>query len=375
MNECANVVELLRSLVAIPSVNPAGSPGTDGIGEQRCAEHVAGLLRGLGAETELREVLPGRPNVVGRFAADRPGKPRLLLAPHTDTVSVAGMTVDPFGAEIREGKVWGRGSSDTKGTMAAMLWALSAERERLGTLDYEIWFAGLAGEEAGQQGAEALALEEKFDFVIAGEPTGLDIVHLHKGCTRLRLVARGKAAHAARPELGENAIYKIADAIDFLRAEVGPKLEACSHPILGHSTMSVGTIQGGSKVNIVPDFCEATVDIRSVPGAETATLIASLPELLRGRVAGLEVQATAAAPLNTDRDHDVIRRLEGLGSHCVGAPWFCDAAVFGRQGVPAIALGPGSIDQAHTEDEWISIADLERGAAFFQRFLRALAPR
>src|SRR3954468_21138373 len=152
MNMPASVVELLQALVRIPSVNPSGTPGTTEVGELRCAEYLLELLRGLGAEAELREVLPGRPNVVARFPSDRPGKPRLLFAPHTDTVSVAGMTIDPFGAELRDGKIWGRGACDTKGSMTAMLWGLRQAREQLPGLGWEIWFAGLAGEEAGQQG-------------------------------------------------------------------------------------------------------------------------------------------------------------------------------------------------------------------------------
>src|SRR5437763_8241966 len=124
MSAPTSVVELLQALVRIPSVNPAGTPGTAEVGERRCAEYLLEHLRGLGAHAALREVLPGRPNVVARFPSDRPGKPRLLFAPHTDTVSVAGMTIDPFGADLADGKIWGRGACDTKGSMASMLWAL-----------------------------------------------------------------------------------------------------------------------------------------------------------------------------------------------------------------------------------------------------------
>jgi acetylornithine deacetylase/succinyl-diaminopimelate desuccinylase-like protein len=367
-----SVVELLQALVRIPSVNPSGTPGTAEVGEQRCAEFLLEHLRGLGAEAELRAVLPGRPNVVARFPSDRPGKPRLLFAPHTDTVSVAGMTIDPFGGEVRDGKLWGRGASDTKGSMASMLWALGEKRDSLATLGHEIWFAGLCGEEAGQQGAKALAAEERFDFVIAGEPTGLDIVHLHKGCTHLLLRAHGKAVHAARLELGENAIEKMMDALQWVRAELRPTLAACTHPVLGPSTVSIGTIDGGSKINIVPDLCEAAVDIRTVPGADCAAVLAGVAAQLGQRVPGLEVTLTQSPPLDTPREHPVIGVLESLGARCVGAPWFCDAAVFARQGVAAVAMGPGSIDQAHTKDEWIAIAELERGAEFFGRFLAAL---
>ena len=187
----SNVVELCQALVRIPSVNPVGKPGIDRTGEKECAEYQAAFFEALGAHVELREVLPGRPNIIARFPADRPGKPRLLLAPHTDTVSVAGMTIDPFGAELREGKLWGRGASDTKGPMAAMMWGLREARESIASLNHEIWFAGLVGEEAGQYGAHALAKEEHFDFVIAGEPTSLDVVYTHKGCTNLRLTTHG----------------------------------------------------------------------------------------------------------------------------------------------------------------------------------------
>src|SRR5262245_37677661 len=204
-----SVVELCQALVRIPSVNPHGDPGTQGTGEARIAAWLTDFLTKIGASAELRETVAGRPNVVAHWPGDRPGKPRLLLAPHTDTVSVTGMEIDPFGGDVREGKIWGRGASDTKGPMAAMLWPLKELASELHTLPYEIWFAGLAGEEAGQHGAKALAGEEDFDFVIAGEPTGLDVVHTHKGCTQLRLTAHGKASHSARPELGENAIYKM----------------------------------------------------------------------------------------------------------------------------------------------------------------------
>ena len=170
-------VALLGELTRIPSVNPEGEPGVDEPGEARLAGYLEKLLNDLGAEVWLREVLPGRPNVVARFPSDRAGKPRLLLAPHTDTVSVAGMTIDPFGGDVSEGKVWGRGASDTKGPMASMLCALSRLGEEIPKLGYEIWFAGLMGEESGQHGAKALASEENFDFVIAGEPTDLKTVH------------------------------------------------------------------------------------------------------------------------------------------------------------------------------------------------------
>ena len=374
MTEPQTVVELLQTLIRIPSVNPHGDPGTEHVGEQRMAEYLADFLRKCGAETEVRETsLPGRPNVVARWPSERPGKPRLLLAPHTDTVSVAGMTIDPFAAEIGDGRIWGRGSSDTKGPMAAMLWALRELRHELPKVGAEVWFAGLAGEEAGQHGAKALAAQESFDFVIAGEPTNLNVVHTHKGCTHLRLITHGHASHAARPELGENAIYKMADVVRLIRDGLARELSLNPDPILGACTISVGTIQGGSKTNIVPDRCEATVDIRTLPDQDSPEFLPHLRRRLLGVCPDLEIEVGQSQPLWTNPAHPLIAGLcAALGAKCVGAPWFCDAAIFAAGGTPAIALGPGSIAQAHTEDEWIEIAELERGVDFFTRFLAAL---
>lgn len=373
MNHPRSVVELLQTLIRIPSVNPHGDPGTDGTGEQRIAEWLLGFLRDCGADAEVRETShPSRPNIVARWPADREGNPKLLFAPHTDTVSVAGMTIDPFAAEVREGKVWGRGASDTKGPMAAMLWALRAMREKLPVLGVEVWFAGLAGEEAGQHGAKALAAQESFDFVIAGEPTGLDVVHTHKGCTHFKLTTHGHAAHAARPELGDNAIYKMADVVRYIRDTLARELSLARDPVLGPCTISVGTIRGGSKTNIVPDRCEATVDIRTLPEQDSPEFLPHLRRRLLGVCADLEIEVGQSQPLWTNPEHPLIAGLCKLGAKCVGAPWFCDAAVFAAAGTPAIALGPGSIAQAHTEDEWIEVAELERGAEFFRQFLAAL---
>jgi acetylornithine deacetylase/succinyl-diaminopimelate desuccinylase-like protein len=361
-------VALLGEFIRIPSVNPEGEPGVEEPGEARLAARLKTLLSGLGAEVSLREVLPGRPNVVAQFPTDRPGKPRLLLAPHTDTVSVVGMTIDPFSGELRDGKVWGRGASDTKGPMAAMLCALARCHDILPELGHEIWFAGLMGEESGQHGAKALAAEASFDFVIAGEPTDLKTVHAHKGSLWVTLTARGRAVHASAPERGENAIYAMTTAIESIRSQVIPEISKNEHPLLGRTTLSVGTIRGGSKTNIVPDHCEATIDIRLIPGEDPRRLI----DFIRKAAPGVEVVHLGSAPLFTDPDHPMIWKLSSHGATPVGAPWFCDAAVFAEKGMPAVALGPGSIAQAHTADEWISVQDLEAGAQFFEKFLRSL---
>ncbi len=372
MNSPRSVVELAQALVRIPSVNPHGDPGTDGVGEKRVAEWLVKFLRGIGAVVELREVLPDRPNVVARWPSDREGKPRVLFAPHTDTVSVEGMTIDPFGGELRDGKIWGRGASDTKGPMAAMLWALREMRDELPRLGHEIWFAGLMGEEASQHGSRALAAEERFDFVIVGEPTGLDVVHTHKGSAFLYLTTRGVAAHGARPDLGVNAIAKMLDVLAVVQTEIAADFAAQRDPVLGASTLSIGTIRGGSKTNIIPDLCEVSVDMRLVPAHYRPTIIDEFRARLQRVCPDLEVTSDPAPPLLTDPSHPLIAKLGECGAKPIGAPWFCDACFFAERGMPSVAVGPGSIAQAHTKDEWIATADLEKGVEFFEAFLKRL---
>jgi acetylornithine deacetylase/succinyl-diaminopimelate desuccinylase-like protein len=372
------VTDLLQALIRTPSVNPEGNPGTDGINEQACAELVGNFLRDSGATVELREVMPGRPNVIGTWPTDRPGKPILIFAPHTDTVSVAGMTIDPFSGEIRDGRVWGRGSSDTKGSMAAMLWALRSMREEIPSLSHEIVFVGLCSEEAGQYGVKAFVEERGADlrkrgaFAIAGEPTNLNAVIAHKGSLWLTLTTRGKAVHAAQPERGESAIYKMADLLHAIRDTIAPSLRASSHPLLGATTISAGTIRGGSKINIVPDLCRAEVDIRFLPGDDT--ILERVSAQLRAACPDVEIAHVFSHPMLTDREHPLVHTLEKCGAQCVGAPWFSDAAIFAQAGIPAIACGPGSINQAHTKDEFLAIEDLERGVEFFRDFLWRLSP-
>jgi len=376
MNKPQSALELLQSLVRIPSVNPQGNPGCDKTGEQACAEYIAEFLKECGAKVQLEEVMPGRPNVVGVWPSDKPGKPRLVFGPHTDTVSVAGMTIPPFDAEVREGKIWGRGSSDTKGPMASMLWALHECREQLPHLSHEIVFAGFMGEEAGQHGAKAFlakhgeSLRVLGSLVMAGEPTGLNAVVAHKGALWLSITTRGNAAHAAEPERGSNAIYKMADIIRALADDIGPALAFGRHPLLGHTTLSVGTINGGNKVNIVPDTCHIEVDIRFLPDDDK--LMDRLKRWLTSVCKDVEIEHSISMPMHTEETHPMIGALKECGSQVIGAPWFSDAAIFAHAGIPAIAIGPGSIAQAHTKDEWLDLDELERGVNFFSGLIGKL---
>lgn len=357
------VTRLLQELVRIPSVTPVGNPGTARTGEAELAGFIADFLRKLGLDVETHEVLPGRPNVIGRFAS-RGGKRRVALAPHTDTVSVAGMTIDPFSGEVRDGRLFGRGACDTKGSAAAMLGALARcvrDREfRAGDLDVD--FSAVMGEETGSDGARALcARGYRADFAIAGEPTNCRAVHAHKGSLWFNVITRGKSCHASTPDLGENAVVKMAAAIPAL---LDRSRWPAPDPVLGAPTISVGVIRGGSAANIVPDRCEAEVDRRLIPGEQAERIVAELRDRL-----GVEIETIRQCPpLFTPPDHPFIR---ALGVPVCGAPWFCDAAVFAAHGIPAIAFGPGDIAQAHTADEFLELAELHRATEILERFLKS----
>jgi succinyl-diaminopimelate desuccinylase len=367
-------VDLLRKLIRIPSVNPDSAPGQGATGEADCAEAVGDLLKTLGANVTFEEVLPGRPNVIGRFPGAE-SKPGLLFAPHLDTVSVAGMTIDPFAGEVSGGRIHGRGASDTKGTMAAMLWALNEMRDDLSRLPVRVAFVGLMGEEAGQPGSIHFARHhgDEFSFAVVGEPTSLEVVHAHKGCLWHRLSTKGISCHGSTPERGENAIRKLLPALQALLLHLEEKLPEFADAVLGCPTVSLGTLHGGSSPNIVPATCEAFLDIRETPTLYDAGGSAKLiHDFLKDRGWADLVSVDSrgdSKPLLTDPQTDGVQRLLSIGSRLTTAPWYCDAGRLAEGGIASVACGPGSIAQAHTKDEFLAVADLEAGCDFYRRFL------
>jgi len=373
----SDVVTLLQELVRIPSVNPDNTPGTDRTGEADVANFLADWLKGIGAHVSLDHVQPGRPNLIARFAP-QDGRPRILFGPHLDTVGVNGMVIDPFGGEIRDGRVWGRGSSDTKGPMAAMLWALYECREQLAEAPVAVDFVAFMAEESGQWGSKDFVKKHggEYDFAFVGEPTSMQIVNVTKGSLWATLRATGKAAHSSQPERGSNAIMTLARSLDVLDRNLPPKLATYTHPVLGHSTMNVGVIRGGSRPNVVPDLAEAEIDIRITPALSTS---GGALQLLADSIASLNlpleiVKPHENTPMDTPGDHPMIQAMRAIDPKVglAGAPWFSDAAHLSHGGIPSVCIGPGSIDQAHTIDEFINIAELEEGAAIFTRFVKNL---
>lgn len=370
-------IELLQLLIRTPSVNPDDQSSQEPCGELALAQSLAQWLEGPDCEIFLDEVKPGRPNLIARFAP-MDGRPRILFGPHLDTVGIENMTIEPFGGEIRDGKVWGRGASDTKGPMAAMLWALRENAAILRDLPVAIDFVAFMGEESGQWGSKHFAEHHgrHYGFAIVGEPTSLDVVHTTKGSLWATIVASGKASHSSMPEKGENAVMKLARALDQLETAMLSRLSPFPHPVLGDCTLNIGTFHGGTRPNIVPDSACAQLDIRITPQLSAAGGGLALLENVVRELA-LPVQLTNThenPPMETPIDHPLLQLLllSRPGAQAVGAPWFSDAAHLSRGGIPSICLGPGSIDQAHTADEFIKIDDLLAGVEHFSRFIKLL---
>ncbi len=376
--------KLLAELIALPSVNPAFVPpgGTSArqarsrYGEKQVADFLASIAASAGLEVELQKVLPDRSNVIARLRPRNRVRQTILLAPHLDTV---GADDAQFVPRRKNGRLHGRGACDTKGSIAAMLTALcelavSASRPR----ETEIIFAGLVDEENAQAGSRALAASRlKADLAIVGEPTQLQVVTAHKGSLWLQLKTRGKAAHGATPQLGRNAVLAMARVVDMLETDYTAQLQKRKHRLLGPATVNVGTIQGGSQPNIVPDRCAITIDRRTLPGETEAGARREIAAWLRAKKLSATISSTKLAParpLETDPRLPLVRQfLRSLGqTQPAGVDFFCDAAVLSHGGIPSVVFGPGDIAQAHTADEWISLESLERGKGRLLRFLKSL---
>ncbi len=367
---------LLQELVQIASVNPdhASPEQADLAGEQRIADFLKIWLENIGAEVTLEEIEPGRPNLVARFAP-LDGRPRILLGPHLDTVGIDNMTIPPFSGEIRDGKIWGRGTSDTKGPMAAMLMGLKNNKEILKDLSVAVDFVAFMGEEASQHGSKHFAKHHatEYAFAIVGEPTSMQVVRITKGSVWATLTASGISVHSSQPEKGDNAIVKLSRALLDLQETLAPKLAAYTDEILGHSTMNIGVISGGLAANIVPNLATAQIDIRQTPSLHSA---GGALQILRETIAVLRlpldiIYAHENPPMETDAENPYIQKLLATDSktQLAGAPWFSDAAHLSAAGIPSICIGPGSIAQAHTKDEFIEIDRLLEGEKFFTDFI------
>lgn len=376
-----NVVKLLKELVAIDS---SQMPGKKRV-EEGMADYVTRYCKAMGMTVDKQEVAPGRPNLMAHWP-EQTGSKSLMLEAHMDTVTVAGMTVDPFAGEIRGGKMFGRGTCDTKGSMAAFLNALriASEAGRLPT--DKLYFVAVMDEETCCVGAKALMKTEfRTDAAIVGEPTGCELVTCHKGPLWFEVETRGRACHPSLPHQGRNAIDEMARLVSFVHGPYTAHIQQKSHPLLGRSTAQVTVIEGGTRINIIPDRCLAKIDGRYIPGQSLDEIKNELEQMARQHL-GPEatfriIDTNGSLPLDSPSDSPLVRKLQqvvgqaGGSGEPQGVNYFADTGPFTAGGIMSVLFGPGDIAQAHTADEHLELDQLYRATEVILTLLTENAGR
>lgn len=379
-NPAWDPVETLCELIRIPSQNPMGQQvsGDEWL-EHRISEWLEGRLSGLQGQLHRMQVT-GRGANLFLHLPGRPGAKHLLLEAHQDTVPTTGMTIPPFTPAIQGGRVYGRGACDVKGGLAAMLCAVATAAtwpvekrppltlcatcdEEYGVLGMQQWMRSWS-----KQGAFSDGIPMQVDQVIVAEPTSLNVVVAHLGVVRWNVHTHGLSAHSSRPSNGRNAIYRMASLVQWFERQakeleqLGKRDAWCGEP-----SMSVGVIGGGVSVNVVPDHCRIEIDRRLIPGEQGAEVWREIQRrLIEDGFSDCTIDPPWCdhGPLTPGDNLAFAKQLLAAASRecenrqLIGVRFGTHATHFARHGIPAVVFGPGSIDQAHTADEWIDIDQL-----------------
>ena len=364
-----DAVALARALIAIDSRNPSLVP--DAPGEGACARLLARVLREWGFRVDMQTVAPGRPNVVARIGT--PGGRALMLNGHLDTVGVKGMTHEPWDPELRGGLLYGRGSADMKGGIAAMCTA-AWRAARTGTSG-EVIIAAVVDEEFESVGTRALVnAGVTAEAAIVTEPTGLAICPAHKGFAWADVEVRGVAAHGSRYDIGVDAIALASLVVADMEAYQQRVLSGRHHELLGRPSLHASFIRGGTGLSTYPDRCTVQFERRTIPGESAANFTAELEEaVLRVRAARPELDATVSAgfsqrPNEVPVTHAIVGALEsalarqGRPARVEGLSCWTDAAILTTAGIPAVCFGPGDIAVAHAREEFVPVNEVTAAA-------------
>ena len=376
MSNHESLIHLLADLVAIPSMNPMGRDRNGAeYSEEKLATYVSDYLRQHSIDVNTYEVARHRPNVIGYV--DAGAERTVLLEAHLDTVHADNMTIEPFSPRMLDGRLYGRGACDTKASLASFLHTVGTLAKNASRLKYNIVVAAVSDEEYSFTGARrAVGNGLKADFGITGEPTQLRIVRAHKGVLRWRVATSGIAAHSAYPDRGENAIYTMGHVLVRLQAYGLELMQWPRHAELGTPTLSVGVIEGGQAVNIVPDRCWIEIDRRTLPGETENEILKSVESALQGvPQCEFEPPHISIGGIDVSPKNPFLQKLAGvieeINGECVieTAQFATNAGVYNQAGIPTVVFGPGNIAQAHTADEYVEIDQVIRCCEILSRFL------
>ena len=360
-------IRLLRELVAVNSVNPTlvrGAPG-----EREIADLIAAEMRRGGLDVSMETVTHGRPNVVGVLDGRAEGR-TLMLCGHTDTVGVTGMT-DPFTPVERDGRLYGRGSQDMKGGVAAMIAAATAVAGRGGLASGRVVVACVVDEEHSSIGADALVKSWRADAAVVTEPTDLEIAVGHKGFAWIDIVVEGKAAHGSRPAEGQDAILRLGRVLSRLERLDRSLQGRSAHPLVGTGSLHASIIEGGRELSSYPDRAILQMERRTVPGEHESVALLEVQQILDALTdEDATFRGTATAVFSRPAyeigpDHELPHLLAAALAHAGGTPrttgasFWTDAAVLGQAGIPSVLFGPGGAG-LHSHEEYVTVADVIR---------------
>jgi acetylornithine deacetylase/succinyl-diaminopimelate desuccinylase family protein len=368
-----DVIDLTRRMVAVPTENPPGNEGP-------VAQVLGDYLAAAGLDVRFTQVRPNRPNVVATLPGTREG-PALLYTGHTDTMPLSGQwTYDPHGGVIRDGKLYGRGSADMKGGLAAMAVAAAAIARSGAQLEGTLILAAVIDEEAGSAGTDRLVQDGiRADWAVISEPTNNVPVIVSNGQVDYEFILRGQSGHGSTPSEGRNAIYDGIRLVQALRALMETEFSGRDYPLVGRPSFSVGTFESGVQTSVIPDYCRITLDRRVVPSETVDEAIAEVENLLAGlRREDPRFDAEMSVFVRIDpgtipASSPVVQALRTAAARVCGAdPGVAglrattDAATLCNQGgIPTLIMGPGSIDEAHKADEFVPVAQIKDAARIF----------
>jgi acetylornithine deacetylase len=356
----SEVEALLAELVSIDSVNPALVPG--GAGEAEIARFVASWAEEAGLAVQIVEPVAGRPSVVATARGQGGGR-SLMLNAHLDTVGVAGMSA-PHEPHVHDGRVYGRGSYDMKGGLAACMLATGAAA-RAG-FPGDVVLSAVSDEEHSSVGVQAVVERFETDACVVTEPTSLRVCVAHKGFAWWRITAHGRAAHGSRPDLGSDAIARTGPVLTGL-AELDRSLERRTHPLVGRASVHASLIEGGQELSSYPERCVLEIERRTLPGEKRESVAGELRRLLgSGDQGTLQGEVTLVRdPFEVAPDETIVATVRsqaadilGREPEIVGHTAWMDAAFTQAAGIPTVVFGPHG-DGAHAVEEWVDVASVE----------------
>ena len=372
-----DAVALARTLIKIDSRNPTLVP--DAPGERACAQALASVLDDWGFEVELQEELPDRPNVIARKGPR--DAPALMLNGHLDVVGVEAMTHDPFAADIRDNRIYGRGSADMKGGVAAM--CAAAVSGLATSSSRQIIITAVADEEYESLGMRALIDSGvRAEAAIITEPTRLSICPAHRGFVWMDVTFRGRAAHGSRYDIGVDAITHAGLVLAELEKLERTREHGKHHSLLGRGSLHASVIRGGVGMSTYPEECVLSIERRTLPGETADTAMKEIDAAcaaVRARDPRLDAsitQTTSQLPSDVSTEAPIVRRLqralerEGVPVSIEGMSAWTDAALLNAAGIPTICFGPGDIGLAHAAEEFVPISEIETATRVLSRLVR-----